>query len=140
MKKIFLAAAVIGLIAATSCKNDNSKDIESEIQQTTDDASQQAENLDAGESDVKQAIEETVEVPKFDDEEVQKFADDYAGYIRELLLSSKKGDVDKTVELTKQGMEWDKKANEIAKKMNDTDKQKWVDWTNQLRDLINTGE
>lgn len=140
MKKIILAVAVFGFISATSCKNEGSNGIETRAEQALEDAGQQAVDMEEQAANIKSAEQEAIEVPEFSNEQVQNFANDYAKYFEELLNATKSKNTEKTVELTRQGIEWTKKANEITQGMNEEDTQKWTEWTNRLRILVNGGE
>ncbi|MFA7616537.1 MAG: hypothetical protein WBF83_11270 [Moheibacter sp.] len=140
MKKLILAVAVFCVISATSCKNENSNSVETEAQQTLEDADQDALNLDEGTTDITSAEQEAVEVPEFSNGDVQNFANEYSKYFEELLKATKSGDNEKIQELTKLGVDWSKKESAITQSMNAEDTQKWTEWTNKLRDLLNGGE
>lgn len=139
MKKIILAIAVFGMISLTSCKNNSSEKIESEADQALVDAREQAVELKEETGDIKSAEQAAMEVPEFSDPEVQKFANEYAKYFEDLLKASRSGNMEKAEELTRQGIEWTKRASELTQKMSSEDSQKWTEWTNKLRDLVNEG-
>lgn len=139
MKKLILAVAVFGMITATSCKNESSNSVGKETQQTLEDAGQEALNPDEGIADITSAEQEAMEVPEFSNSDVQNFANEYSKYFEELLKTTKSGDTEKIQELTKQGVDWAKKESAITQNMNAEDSQKWTEWTNRLRDLLNGG-
>ncbi|MBW7870296.1 MAG: hypothetical protein H3C39_04460 [Flavobacteriia bacterium] len=140
MKNLILAVAVFGMITATSCKNESSNSVGKETQQTLEDAGQEALNPDEGIADITSAEQEAMEVPEFSNSDVQNFANEYSKYFEELLKTTKSGDTEKIQELTKQGVDWAKKESAITQNMNAEDSQKWTEWTNKLRDLVNGGE
>lgn len=140
MKKIILTVAVIGMITTTSCKNESSNSVETEAQQTLEDADQEALNLDEGKTDITSAERQAIEVPEFSNSDVQNFANEYSKYFEELLKATKSEDTEKIQELTKQGVDWSKKESAITQTMSAEDSQKWTEWTNSLRDLLNGGE
>lgn len=135
-----MAVAVFGMITATSCKNESSNSVGKETQQTLEDAGQEALNPDEGIADITSAEQEAMEVPEFSNSDVQNFANEYSKYFEELLKTTKSGDTEKIQELTKQGVDWAKKESAITQNMNAEDSQKWTEWTNKLRDLVNGGE
>lgn len=138
MKKVFFAVAVFGIIAATSCKKDTQESVTQATEQTTVDADATAEQTDAAVNKTEEAKSEAnVEIPQFSSPDVQKFAQEYADYFSQLMKASKTGDTEKIKELTQQGVEWTKKASEFTQKMTPEDAQKWIEWTNKLRDLVN---
>lgn len=140
MKNLILAVAVFGMITATSCKNESSNSVGKETQQTLEDAGQEALNPDEGIAEITSAEQEAMEVPEFSNSDVQNFANEYSKYFEELLKTTKSGDTEKIQELTKQGVDWAKKESAITQNMNAEDSQKWTEWTNKLRDLVNGGE
>jgi len=140
MKKIILTVAVLGFISATSCKNENSNQIESGAEQALEDAGQQAADMEEQTANMNLAELEAIEIPEFSNEKVQNFANDYAKYFEELLTATKSRDPEKTIELTRQGIEWTKKASTVTQGMNEEDARKWAEWTNRLRTLVNGGE
>lgn len=134
---MFLAVAVFGMIAATSCKKDTQESVTDAIEQTTDDAVENAQStLNQVTEAAKTAAEGTIDIPQFSNEDVQKFASEYANYYSNLMTAAQSGDAEKLQELTKQGVDWAKKASEFTQKMTPEDSQKWIEWTNKLRAMV----
>ena len=135
---MFLAIAVIGMIATTSCKKGDQESVTNAVEQTTNDAVENAEStLDAVNEAATNAAEGTIDIPQFSNEDVQKFASEYANYYSELMAAAKSGDANKLNDLMKQGVDWTKKASEFTQKMTPEDSQKWIDWTNKLKAMAN---
>lgn len=73
-----------------------------------------------------------IEVPKFSNEEVQKFADEYNYFYYEMIEAAKAGDKKKMNDLQTRAVEWAQKSQEFTQLMTPEDIQKWSDWAQQL--------
>lgn len=124
MKKVLFALSVVGLTTMVSCKKDEVK-VETESVDTT------AVNTEAP------VVEETkttttVEVPTFSNDEVQKFASDYAKYTEDVIAAAKSNDAAKVAELQTKASEWATKSQAALAKMTPEDAKKWSEFTTAL--------
>jgi len=83
------------------------------------------------------AVEEAVagalsEVPKFSNEETQKFAEEYAAFQKEAIEAAKAKDAAKVAELTQKAQEWAKSAQEKVLKMSPEDQKVWGEWAQKI--------
>jgi|SRR5690554_4293700 hypothetical protein len=135
MKKLIWTVVIAVSFMINACKNSESDTPSDETELKTEDTGLSEENS-ATDSTVFNSVESVdIEVPVFDSEEVQQFAEEYAEYLKELIETSRSGNDEKTMELMQSGVEWNKQATELSKKMGQDDKQLWTDWTNKLRKL-----
>ena len=132
MKNLFLAISVIGLVSLTSCKSEEKK-----VEDATANVTEQA--AETGAANVEATTDAQVaaaDMPTFSNPEVQKFAEEYKAYFQEMVDASKAGDATKLQELTAKGVEFQKRAADFTQKMTTEESQKWVSWTNSLRDAV----
>lgn len=129
MKKVFLALTVIGLVSLTSCDDKKSTDKESvETTETTPGTTEEP----AVETEVETTATATVEVPKFSNADVQKFANEYGEFYSEMIAAAKSGDQAKMTELQGKAVEWAQKSQEFTQKMTAEDMKLWTDWAQKL--------
>ena len=83
----------------------------------------------AAEGDVAGAF---ADVPKFSNEEVQKFAEEYAAYYKEVLEAAKAKDAAKSAELAQKAQDLAKSAQEKMTKMTPEDAKLWADWAQKI--------
>lgn len=127
MKKVFLTLTVIGLVTLTSC--DDTKKAEETTVENTEVA---PETEPAVETEVETTATATVEVPKFSNGDVQKFADEYGAFYSEMIAAAKSGDQAKMQELQGKAVEWAQKSQEFTQKMTAEDMKLWSDWAQKL--------
>lgn len=127
MKKVFLALTVIGLVTLTSC--DDKKKAEETTVENTEVAPETEPTV---ETEVETTATATVEVPKFSNADVQKFADEYGAFYSEMIAASKAGDQAKLTELQNKAVEWAQKSQEWATKMTPEDAKLWAEWAQKL--------
>ncbi|WP_300675384.1 hypothetical protein [Soonwooa sp.] len=130
MKKLFLAAAAMGLLSMTACKKDNK--VENSTENATEKVTDKAETAGDVMDNVNKSADVASDVPKFSSPEVQKFADDYAAFYKEVAEAAKSGDATKIQEMQKKTMDWAQKAQGFTQKMTPEDIQKWTDWSQKI--------
>ena len=96
---------------------------------TAQEAAQPAAEEKAAEGDVAGAF---ADVPKFSNEEVQKFAEEYAAYYKEVFEANKAKDAAKLAELGQKGQDLAKSAQEKLTKMTPEDAKLWADWAQKI--------
>lgn len=124
MKKVFAVLALVGVM--TSCNNKKKDEKKPEGDTTTTTTTTTTEN------NTTTTTTENSGTPKFSDPEVQKFADDYAAFVKEYKAGM--NDPAKLADLTAKMQEWSKKSTEIGMKLaSKPDEAKaWADWIMQL--------
>ena len=122
MKKITLFLAAFALVSTTSCKRDDTKKlaIEKKVSITTN------------------ATFDGVAVPQFSNQEVQKFAIEYATMVTEMTAASKSGDIAKIDALAEKSKEWTSKQSAWQSKMTPQDSQLWADFVTKLSEAQRT--
>ena|SRR5690606_13645563 len=127
MKKVFLAFAVLGLVTLNSCKKeDRVKNVtENTAEETAQEAAETAETMENTAATV-------MNIPQFSNKEVQKFAEEYAAYYREIEVAAKEGKQAKIDELQQQSVEWAQKAKQHTQNMTAEEMQTWNDWTQKI--------
>ena len=71
-------------------------------------------------------------VPRFSNQEVQKFAEEYARYYKEILKAVKEKDAVKIAELGQKGQDLAKSAQEKMIKMSAEDAEVWGEWAQKI--------
>lgn len=130
MKKIILSVSAVVLIGMTSCeKKDATKTDTTPTENTAS-----TDNKTTTESPSTNAPKTVmgVEVPKFSNPEAQKFAEEYANYMSEMMAASKSGDAAKIQELSAKSQEWTKKQTEYASKMTPEDAKLWSEFVMKI--------
>lgn len=133
MKKTFLIFTALGLIAFTSCKNQE-EDV-SDVTEGIDSIVNDAEELEDYEQVQIDASKVASDIPQFSDPEVQKFAEEYSAYFNELMQAG--DDTEKLHELLGEGVEWSKRVSQLTQKMSEEDLDKWSRWSSQLQTAAN---
>lgn len=123
MKKTFFILTIISLILLTSC-NDKAKP------ETT----VETESIGSENSDDLTTSTITVETPTFESSEVQKHANDYVDFIREITIAAKLEDHEKLNELMKQQVDWSQKTIQLLRKASSEDVQKWKEWETEIKE------
>jgi enamine deaminase RidA (YjgF/YER057c/UK114 family) len=131
MKKLFLAATAVSLLAVTSCKKDEKK-VENATENATETATNTAEKAGDNVENVAKSADVASDVPKFSSPEIQKFAEDYAAYYKDVTAAAQSGDATKIQDLQTKAMEWTKKATEMTQKMTPEDAKKWTEWSQKI--------
>lgn len=124
MKKVLFALSLVSLTAMVSCKKEEVK-----VEATTIDST--AVTTEAP------VVEETttttsVTVPTFSNDEVQKFATDYAKYTEDVMAATKSNDAAKITELQAKAAEWASKSQAVTAKMTPEDAKKWGEFVTSL--------
>ena len=71
-------------------------------------------------------------VPRFSNQEVQKFAEEYAAYNKEVIEAYKAKDAAKIAELGQKGQDLAKSAQEKMTKMSAEDAKVWGEWAQRI--------
>lgn len=133
MKKLLLAATVLGVVSLTSCKSEKEKVVDnvnatqSTIQETTEKA---VESTQETAQDLAKAL------PTFASAEAAAFAKKYNDYVAELKAVSVKGDQAKLNELTPKAVEYEKELQGITSKLSADDAKKLTDFVNELKKSV----
>ena len=133
MKKLVLAASVLGVFAFSSCKSekekvvDNVNETQSSIQETTQKA---VETTQQNAQDLAAAL------PTFASADAAGFAQKYNEYVAELKAVAAKGDQAKLNELTPKGVELEKELQGITAKLSADDAKKLTDFVNDLKKSV----
>ena len=132
MRKLVFALGAVAMLSMVSC---GKKETPAE-QPATEEAAKEGEATEqpaaeekATEGDVAGAF---ADVPKFSNEEVQKFAEEYAAYYKEVLEASKAKDAAKIAELGQKGQDLAKSAQEKMTKMSAEDAKVWGEWAQKI--------
>ena len=130
MKKLCLGVAALGLLSMTACKKDNK--VENATEKATESVTDKAETAGEVMDNVGKSAAVASDVPKFSSPEVQKFAEEYASFYKEVTTAAQSGDAAKIQDMQKKTMEWAQKAQTFTQKMTPEDIQKWTDWSQKI--------
>ena len=131
MRKLVFALGAVAMLSMVSC---GKKETPAE-QPATEEAAKEGEATEqpAAEEKAAEGVAGALsEVPKFSNEEVQKFAEEYAAYYKEVLEASKAKDAAKLAELGQKGQELAKSAQEKMTKMSAEDAKVWAEWAQKI--------
>ena len=124
MKKVLFALSLVGLTAMVSCKKEEVK-----VEATTVDST--AVQTEAP-VETKTETTTSVAIPDFSNDEVQKYAEDYAKYMEDVMAASKSNDAAKITELQAKASEWATKSQAVTAKMTPEDAKKWGEFVTSL--------
>ena len=131
MKKLVFALGAVAMLSMVSC---GKKETPAE-KPATEEAAKEGEATEqpAAEEKAAEGVAGALsEVPKFSNEETQKFAEEYAAYYKEVLEASKAKDAAKIAELGQKGQDLAKSAQEKMTKMSAEDAKVWGEWAQKI--------
>ncbi len=131
MRKLVFALGAVAMLSMVSC---GKKETPAE-KPATEEAAKEGEATEqpAAEEKAAEGVAGALsEVPKFSNEEVQKFAEEYAAYYKEVLEASKAKDAAKVAELGQKGQDLAKSAQEKMTKMSAEDAKVWGEWAQKI--------
>ena len=131
MKKVVFALGAVAMLSMVSCgKKENPAE-----KPATEEAAKEGEATEQPAAEEKAAegvANAFADVPKFSNEEVQKFAEEYAAYYKEVFEANKAKDAAKLAELGQKGVDFAKSAQEKLTKMTPEDAKLWADWAQKI--------
>ena len=131
MKKLVFALGAVAMLSMVSCGKKETP-AEKPATETADSTAQETAEPAAEEKAVEGVAGALSEVPKFSNEETQKFAEEYAAYYKEVLEASKSKDAAKIAELGQKGQDLAKSAQEKMTKMTPEDAKVWGEWAQKI--------
>ena len=133
MRKLVFALGAVAMLSMVSCgKKETPAEKPATEEAAADSTAQEAAQPAAEEKAAEGVAGALSEVPKFSNEETQKFAEEYAAYYKEVLEASKAKDAAKIAELGQKGQDLAKSAQEKMTKMSAEDAKVWGDWAQKL--------
>jgi len=133
MKKLVFALGAVAMLSMVSCGKKETPAEKPAAEAATDSTAQEtAQPAAEGEKAVEAVAGALSEVPKFSNEETQKFAEEYAAYYKEVLEASKAKDAAKIAELGQKGQDLAKSAQEKMTKMSAEDAKVWGEWAQKI--------
>ena len=131
MKKLVFALGAVAMLSMVSCGKKETP-AEKPATETADSTAQETAEPAAEEKAAEGVAGALSEVPKFSNEETQKFAEEYAAYYKEVLEASKAKDAAKSAELAQKAQDLAKSAQEKMTKMSPEDAKAWGEWAQKL--------
>ena len=132
MKKLVFALGAVAMLSMVSCGKKETPAEKPAAEAAADSTAQEAAQPAAEEKAAEGVAGALSEVPKFSNEEVQKFAEEYAAYYKEVLEASKAKDAAKVAELGQKGQDLAKSAQEKMTKMSAEDAKVWGEWAQKI--------
>lgn len=129
MKKIILSLGAVALISVTACKKETTKTETPATENSTAETSGKTEETASTEAPTSI---NGIEIPKFSNPDVQKFATEFAKFSAENMEAAKSGDAAKIQELTAKAQEWGTKQAALTAKMTPEDVKLWSDFAMKL--------
>ena len=132
MKKLVFALGAVAMLSMVSCGKKETPAEKPAAEAAADSTAQEAAQPAAEEKAAEGVAGALSEVPKFSNEETQKFAEEYAAYYKEVLEASKAKDAAKIAELGQKGQDLAKSAQEKMTKMSAEDAKVWGEWAQKI--------
>lgn len=137
MKKLFLAAAVLGVVSLSSCKSEKEKVVE-KVENTQENvANTVEEQVEAGKETMNKVADVAKDLPTFSDEKATQFVAKYNQYALDLKAAASTGDAVKLGELTKQAVDYSKELKGLTQSLTPEDAKKLQDWTAEIQKNLN---
>ena len=131
MKKLVFALGAVAMLSMVSCGKKETP-AEKPATETADSTAQEAAQPAVEEKAAEGVAGALSEVPKFSNEETQKFAEEYAAYYKEVLEAAKAKDAAKSAELAQKAQDLAKSAQEKMTKMTPEDAKVWGEWAQKI--------
>ena len=134
MKKLVFALGAVAMLSMVSCGKKETPAEQPATEEVAKDSAAEATEQPAaeGEKVAENVADAFADVPKFSNEETQKFAEEYAAYYKEVLEASKAKDAAKIAELGQKGQDLAKSAQEKMTKMSAEDAKVWGEWAQKI--------
>ena len=131
MRKLVFALGAVAMLSMVSCGKKETP-AEKPATEIADSTAQETAEPAAEEKAAEGVAGALSEVPKFSNEETQKFAEEYAAYYKEVLEAAKAKDAAKSAELAQKAQDLAKSAQEKMTKMTPEDAKLWADWAQKI--------
>ena len=131
MKKLVFVLGAVAMLSMVSCGKKETP-AEKPATETADSTAQETAEPAAEEKAAEGVAGALSEVPKFSNEETQKFAEEYAAYYKEVLEAAKAKDAAKSAELAQKAQDLAKSAQEKMTKMTPEDAKVWGEWAQKI--------
>ena len=132
MKKLVFALGAVAMLSMVSCGKKETPAEKPATEAAADSTAQETAEPAAEEKAAEGVAGALSEVPKFSNEETQKFAEEYAAYYKEVLEAAKAKDAAKSAELAQKAQDLAKSAQEKMTKMTPEDAKLWADWAQKI--------
>ena len=132
MKKLVFALGAVVMLSMVSCGKKETPAEKPAAEAAADSTAQEAAQPAVEEKAAEGVAGALSEVPKFSNEETQKFAEEYAAYYKEVLEAAKAKDAAKSAELAQKAQDLAKSAQEKMTKMSPEDQKVWGEWFQKI--------
>ena len=132
MKKLVFALGAVAMLSMVSCGKKETPAEKPATEAAADSTAQEAAQPAVEEKAAEGVAGALSEVPKFSNEETQKFAEEYAAYYKEVLEAAKAKDAAKSAELAQKAQDLAKSAQEKMTKMSAEDAKVWGEWAQKI--------
>ncbi len=137
MKKLFLAAAVLGVVSLTSCKSEKEK-VDAKVENTQENVAKTVEeSVDAGKETLDKVADVAKDLPTFSNPEATAWVAKYNQLALVLKAAAATGDQAKLAELTKKAVDSSQELQKITQKLTPEDAKKLQDWTAEIQKQLN---
>ena len=132
MRKLVFALGAVAMLSMVSCGKKETPAEKPATEAAADSTAQETAEPAAEEKAAEGVAGALSEVPKFSNEETQKFAEEYAAYYKEVLEAAKAKDAAKSAELAQKAQDLAKSAQEKMTKMTPEDAKVWGEWAQKI--------
>ena len=132
MRKLVFALGAVAMLSMVSCGKKETPAEKPATEAAADSTAQETAEPAAEEKAAEGVAGALSEVPKFSNEETQKFAEEYAAYYKEVLEAAKAKDAAKSAQLAQKAQDLAKAAQEKMTKMTPEDAKVWGEWAQKI--------
>ena len=133
MKKLFLAAAVLGVVSLSSCKSEKEK-VDAKVENTQENVAETVtDQVEAGKETIDKVAEVAKDFPTFTSPEANDWAKRYAELAGEMKVAATAGDQAKLAELTKKAVDLSTELQKITQKLSPDDAKKLQEWSVEIQ-------
>ena len=132
MKKLVFALGAVAMLSMVSCGKKETPAEQPATEETAKGGEATEQPAAEGEKVAENVADAFADVPKFSNEETQKFAEEYAAYYKEVLEAAKAKDAAKSAELAQKAQDLAKSAQEKMTKMSAEDAKVWGEWAQKI--------
>ncbi|CAM3357264.1 hypothetical protein [Empedobacter stercoris] len=137
MKKLFLAAAVLGVVSLSSCKSEKEK-VADKVENTQENVANTVQDqVEAGKETMDKVADVAKDLPTFSDPKVTEFVTKYNQWAADMKLAATAGDANKLAELIKQSVDFSKELQGYTQSLTAEDAKKLQDWTAEIQKQLN---
>ncbi|MDM1041843.1 MULTISPECIES: hypothetical protein [Empedobacter] len=137
MKKLFLAAAVLGVVSLSSCKSEKEK-VDAKVENTQENVANTVEDqVEAGKETMDKVADVAKDLPTFSDPKATEWVNQFNQLAADMKVAATAGDQAKLAELSKKAIDLQQGLKSITQTLKPEDAKKLQDWTAEIQKQLN---